>query len=193
MIKVGLTGGIGTGKSTAVTIFKALDIPVFDSDSEAKKFLLDSEVKKNLMAYFGEEIFFNGEVNRKALAAIVFTNNSALSFLNSLIHPLVRQAIELWFDRHQSHPYAVLEAAVLFEYGFYKQVDKIITVRAPFEERIKRVMIRDGITKEEVVHRMNNQLKDNEVVVRSDFVLHNAEHDLLLPQILQIHQELSSI
>ncbi len=191
MIRVGLTGGIGSGKSTAVAIFKALDIPVFDSDSEAKKFLFEDSVKVELLTYFGEKIFTEGEVNRKALAAIVFTDKKALTFLNGLIHPLVRQAINDWFLSHQNYSYTVLEAAVLFEYGFYKQVDKIIVVKAPMNERIRRVMNRDGISQEDVLYRMNNQLLEEELVKRSDYILDNAEHDLLLPQILNIHQELS--
>lgn len=191
MIRVGLTGGIGSGKSTAVAIFKAFDIPVFDSDSEAKKFLFEDSVKVKLLTYFGEKIFTEGEVNRKALAAIVFTDKKALTFLNSLIHPLVRQAINNWFLNHQNYSYSVLEAAVLFEYGFYKQVDKIIVVKAPMNERIRRVMNRDGISQEDVLYRMNNQLLEEELVKRSNYVLDNAEHDLLLPQILKIHQELS--
>lgn len=190
MIKVGLTGGIGSGKSTVARIFRVLDVPVFESDAVGREILSnDPFVRKAVVARFGEGIYHLGEVDRSALAAVVFQDASALKDLNAIIHPAVRNAFGKWMG-DQLAPYAVMEAAILADSGGYKAFDRIIVVSAPEELRIQRVMQRDKVERASVVARMANQVGEQERLHIADHVVQNDDHQLVIPQVLAIHREL---
>jgi dephospho-CoA kinase len=192
MIKIGITGGIGSGKSTVCAVFELLAIPVYYADDEAKKILDADAVRKSIIAVFGNDVLNGkGAVDRKKISSIVFNDKKKLEQLNSIIHPAVADHFTNWLKQHSSYKYIVKEAAILFESNAYKQVDQVITVVAPTELRIKRTMQRDAISKEQVEQRMNYQMSDEEKIKRSQFVIHNDEEQLLIPQILLIHEQLS--
>ncbi len=171
---IGLTGGIGSGKTTLATYLKSLGIPVFIADGEAKKLMQSPEVVAEIQTIFGTTIFENGILNRQQLAAIVFSNPEKLSQLNAIIHPAVKKQFGFWLDQYQSEPFVVYEAAILFESGSYKNCDSIITITAPLEDRITRVMQRDNSTREQVLHRINAQWTDEQRIAKSDFVIENS-------------------
>ena len=172
---IGLTGGIGSGKTTLATYLKSLGIPVFIADDEAKKLMQSPEVVAEIQTIFGTTIFENGILNRQQLAAIVFSNPEKLSQLNAIIHPAVKKQFGFWLDQYQSEPFVVYEAAILFESGSYKNCDSIITITAPLEDRITRVMQRDNSTREQVLHRINAQWTDEQRIAKSDFVIENSD------------------
>jgi dephospho-CoA kinase len=186
---IGLTGGIGSGKTTLATYLKSLGIPVFIADDEAKKLMQSPEVVAEIQTIFGTTIFENGILNRQQLAAIVFSNAEKLSQLNAIIHPAVKKQFGFWLDQYQSEPFVVYEAAILFESGSYKNCDSIITITAPLEDRIARVMQRDNSTQEQVLHRINAQWTDEQRIAKSDFVIDNTytqNAKLQLDEILKI-------
>jgi len=192
MIKLGLTGGIGSGKSTVAKVFQELGVSVYYADNEAKKFLYHDDVKNKLQALFGTSVIDGqGEVDKAALASIVFTDKTQLEKLNALIHPLLEDDFLEWANQRSSEKYIVKEAAILFEAGFDKSVDKILSISAPVEERIKRVMERDQISRQQVLDRISKQWTDREREAKSDFVINNADGRMILASILAIHQKLS--
>ena len=172
---IGLTGGIGSGKTTLATYLNSLGIPVFIADDEAKKLMQSPEVIAEIQTIFGTTIFENGILNRQQLAAIVFSNPEKLSQLNAIIHPAVKKQFGFWLDQYQSEPFVVYEAAILFESGSYKNCDSIITITAPLEDRITRVMQRDNSTREQVLYRINAQWTDEQRIAKSDFVIENSD------------------
>ena len=191
MLKIGITGSIGSGKTTVCMMFKNLGVKVYHADIEAKKFLSKESVKKKIKDMFGDSIFNkNGNVDNKILASIVFNNPHTLEKLNSLIHPLVRSDFDSWLKKYKKKKYILHEAAIIFESGFYKNFDAIITVSAPEDLRIKRVKQRDNITEQEILNRMKFQLTDEKKNKKADFVIYNDEQQLLIPQVLKIHNEL---
>lgn len=190
MIKVGLTGIIGSGKSTVARIFEILKIPVYNADEEAKKILSDPDVITNIINRFGQQISEGNKINRKKLADIVFNDKDALHFLNEQIHPRVRSDMLKWMNEKERNEYVIHEAAILFESGFYKSFDKIIMVSCPEEIAIQRVIVRDGVTASDVIKRLKNQWKQEEKIERSDFIIHNDGKQLVLPQVLKIHHSL---
>lgn len=193
MIKVGLTGNIGSGKSLVSQTFEALGVPVFYADSEARKILNTNEIVHLIRNTFGKDVVqANNEINRKKLASIVFNSTHDLTKLNDLIHPKLGESFINWTHEHQDKPYVIQEAAILFESHFNHLMDQIITVSAPLEIRLKRVIARDNTHKEEVLARMKNQWPDGKKEELSDFVINNDGSEMLLPQILKIHQELIS-
>jgi len=187
--QVGITGGIGTGKSFVSKIFTTLGVPYYDADKEAKILMSKSEViKTSLIDLFGAETYFDdGTLNRKWLATKVFNNKEQLALLNSIVHPVVISAAKQWADE-QVAPYSLKEAALLFESLSYKTLDYTILVTAPLELRISRVMKRDGISREEVQKRINNQMPEEEKLKLADFVIVNDEQTALLPQIAKINR-----
>jgi dephospho-CoA kinase len=188
MLRVGLTGGIGSGKSTVATIFSVLGIPVYYADEAAKRLMhSDEELKASLIKHFGKETYEGERLNRAYLASIVFADQEKLALLNSLTHPATIRDANLWMSR-QNSPYIIKEAALLFESGANEHVDFVIGVSAPAELRIQRVMMRDKITREEVLGRLNRQLDEDEKMKRCDSVIINDEKQLLIPQVLELHE-----
>jgi dephospho-CoA kinase len=171
---IGLTGGIGSGKTTLVNYMESLGIPVFIADEEAKKAMQSPHVLEEVKTSFGNSIFENGQLNRQQLASIVFSNPDKLKELNSIIHPEVKRLFAIWLDQHKKVPFVVYEAAILFESGSYQNCDYIITVTAPLEDRITRVMQRDNCSRVQVLQRINAQWTDEERAAKSNFVIDNT-------------------
>lgn len=191
MLKVGLTGGIGSGKSTVARIFEKLGTPIFYADDEAKKILVSDDVKKNIFNQWGEIVFFaDGDVNKGALANIVFNNADELQILNNFIHPLLITEFEKWSNKHimADTRYVILEAAILFGAGFHMLVDKTVCVTALDEQRIKRVRSRDNSTLEQVMSRMNSQWPQSKVAEISDYRINNSDGDMILESIITLHK-----
>ena len=191
-LKVGITGGIGSGKSFVSKIFKTLAVPFYDADKEAKNLMNSSaEIRAGLIKAFGEETYDeHNMLNRAYLSAQVFNNKEQLAKLNSIVHPVVIQHAVDWADQQSAAPYSLKEAALLFESGSYKTLDYIIVVTASEDLRIQRVMQRDQLTAEEVKKRIANQLPEEEKVAKADFVIYNDDSIPLLPQIIRIHEQL---
>lgn len=193
MLKIGLTGGIGSGKSTVAKIFETLGIPVYYADAEAKRLMNSSEtLKKVIRQNFGEATYENDQLNRKYLAGIVFNDPEKLELLNALIHPVTINDAEQWMQQ-QSAPYSIKEAALLFESGAAENLDLIVGVYAPQALRIKRVMKRDGLTADEIMKRINRQVNEEMKMKLCDFVITNNEQELLIPQVLKLHQHFSGL
>ncbi len=192
MLKIGLTGGIGSGKSTVAKVFEVLGIPVYYADDETKKLMNeDAGLKKKIIEGFGEKSYVNGELDRTYISSIVFNDKQKLALLNSLTHPATIHHAEQWMKK-QTSAYAIKEAALIFESGSDKQLDKVIGVYAPEELRIARVMKRDGVSREEVLKRISRQMNEEEKMKRCDFVIRNDEQQLLLPQVMKLHEELNT-
>jgi dephospho-CoA kinase len=188
MIKIGITGGIGSGKTMVAGIFSVLGIPVFDADTEAKKIMeTDEELRVSISRTFGEAAYQDGTLNRKYLSSVVFNDPFQLELLNSLVHPAAIAAAEAWALQQQA-PYVVKEAALFFEAGSATGIDYMIGVYAPQHIRIKRVMDRDGIAREEVLARMNRQIQEEIKMRLCDFVIINDEQQLVIPQVLKLHE-----
>lgn len=191
MIKIGITGGIGSGKTTVCKIFELLGVPVFYADAVAKNiYETDESLKNEVVDMFGIEILDeNKKINKQKLATIVFSSSEKLEKLNRHVHPAVGKKFDDWANK-QHAAYVIKEAAILFESGAYKQVDKTIVVAASEEIRIERVCKRDDVTHEDVLKRLNNQMKDGDRIKLADFVIENNENELLIPQVLAIHQKI---
>ncbi len=193
MLKIGITGGIGSGKSTVCRVFSVMGIPVFEADKVARKLMdTDEEIHEKLVRLFGAAVYLPDQtVNRKYLAGIVFKDPSLLAQLNEIVHPVVRKTFFDWCERQKS-PYIIHEAAILFESGFYKMMDKTITVATNEDERIQRVMKRDGTTMELVKERIKNQWSDEERIKLADFVIGNNDDQLIIPQIIEIDKKIKA-
>ncbi len=192
-LKIGLTGGIGTGKSTVAGIFKVLGVPVFDADSAAKEIMnTDAALRSNIIKTFGEGAYSGTTLNRKYLAGIVFNDAFKLEQLNALVHPATIAAAEQWANQ-QKTPYTIKEAALLFESGSSSGLDYIIGVYAPQALRINRVMDRDGVSREEVLARMSRQIDEDIKRKLCDFVVINDEQQLLIPQVWALHQKFTEL
>ena len=191
MLKIGITGGIGSGKSTVCAIFNTLGIPIYYADTEAKKLYDESETLKNeIVALFGEEIYTDGKFNKNELAKIVFHDAEKLAQLNKIVHPLVQQHGEQWFEQQITSPYAIKEAALLIESGNYKNMDFIILVTALESLKMQRVMQRDAFKESEVMQRMQKQSTDEWKLPFSNFVIENDEEKMLIPQVVALHEQL---
>ncbi len=192
MIKVGLTGGIGAGKSIVSKIFNNLGIKIYDSDYQAKLlYLTDNSLKFELVQEFGEKVYTTeGVLNKKYLAEIVFNDKNRLAKLNHMVHPRVRIHFENWINEQKENPYIIKEAAILFDSGANNYTDKIIVVIAPEDIRIRRIIVRDNILRSEVIKRMKNQLPQEKIVKKANYVIVNNGIQPVLPQVLFIHHEL---
>lgn len=186
---VGITGGIGTGKSLVCQIFSRLGVPVYESDKVAHTFYEKyPEINERIKKEFSEDVFEkNGKLNRKKLGEIVFSDNKKLNTLNSIIHPLVKLDFEKWLKGNKGNPYVIKEAAILFESGSNEICDKIISVISPIELRISRVKERDHKSRIEIENIIDKQLNDEELIKKSDFIIYNDEKQMLIPQVLKIH------
>lgn len=192
MYKVGVTGGIGSGKSTVCNIFESLGIPIFKADEEGRRLLNEDEkVQQQVVSIIGPQAVVNGKPDRKFISSVVFHDPKKLEELNAIIHPRVRQSAAEWANKQQA-PFVIEEAAIMFESGAYKTLDAIIVVSAPEELRIQRVMARDGITEAMVRARIKNQISEEERRQRATFIIENDEKQMLTPQVLTIFKALSS-
>lgn len=190
MIKVGVTGGIGCGKSLVCQIFSRLGAPVYNSDQVAREIIeTDPDVRNSLIRLMGEEIFTGRSLNRKVVSAIIFSDKPLLQKVNTIIHPRVAEHFMVWCGKQFSQPYVIQESALLFETGAYVMFDKCITISAPEELRIKRVVSRQEMTVEKVKLIMQNQLPEKEKIIGSHHVIINDEVIPLLPQVLRLHRE----
>ena len=192
MLKVGLTGGIGSGKTTVAEIFASFGIPVYNSDDRAKYLMeSDASLRNAIIENFGEESYRSEGLNRLYLSQEVFSDKSKLQKLNSLVHPVVSDDFNAWC-KEQSAPFILKEAAILIESGAYKGLDKIIVVTASENTRIDRVIDRDKVKAGEVRHRMNNQMTDSARLEYADFVIDNDGKEMLISQVKEIFSSLNS-
>ncbi len=191
MIRIGLTGNIGTGKSTIARIFEILGVPVYHADKQARGIVGSEKVTEQIALLFGNKVLdLKNQVDRKALAAIVFTDKEKLVVLNNLIHPLVEADFSQWCTLHLDKKYVLQEAAILFESGFQRLFDSTILVTAPEKLCIARVMSRDGITKEMISNRILNQWSQEIKLEMADYIITNDETAMVIPQVLSIHQKI---
>jgi len=190
MLRTGLTGNIGSGKSVVASIFSSMDVPVFHADEESRKFLKIPEVIESIRELFGEQVFEAGSVSNKKLASVVFSDSTALLSLNSLLHPLVLHEFNSWISAHHQAPYVIMEAAILFESGYNKEFDYIIHISCPEETAVERVVKRDAVSRAIVLERMRHQFKNDDKARMSDFVIINDGTSLLIPQVVAIHKKI---
>ncbi|HOP04381.1 MAG TPA: dephospho-CoA kinase [Tenuifilaceae bacterium] len=194
MVIVGVTGGIGSGKSVVCGIIRAMGFSVFNADAEAKFVIeTDDAVITSLKRIFGEDVYINGKYNRTKVSEIVFSNKELLAKLNSVVHSALKRRFIEWLNMNSSSKVVFFEAAILFESGANMWVDKVVVVTAPEELRIQRVTKRDGLTPGEVKLRINNQLHQGVLVAKSDYTIDNSEGKLIVPQVNTIISELQSI
>jgi len=192
MLRIGITGGIGSGKSVVCRIFQTVGIPVYFADERAKTIVdHDLRVIEEVQKIFGSNIYGESGLDREKMARIVFTDKEYLKQLNEIIHPAVGRDFGAWCEAHSMHPYVIKEAAILFESGAYREMDEVITIAAPKERRIPRVMRRDNVTSEQVQTRMNNQYDEARRQELADHVLFNDGTNMIIPQVLAFHMEFS--
>lgn len=190
MLKVGVTGGIGAGKSVVCRVFQTLGIPVFNADDTAKQLMeTDSALVAAISQLFGEAIYIDGRLDRKKLASVVFEQPALLQQLNALVHPATIAYGNAWMQE-QASPYVIKEAAIFFESGSYKEMDVMIGVSAPEHIRISRALQREGMTREKVLQRIASQMDDAEKMKRCDYVVINDDSTAIIPQVLDIHKAL---
>ncbi len=191
MLNIGLTGGIGSGKSYVGRIFETLGVPVYDSDQEAKRLMVESEeLRKGIVEIFGSKAYKGEELNRTYISELVFTNKQLLSSLNDIVHPAVHNDFLNWTKEQEEKPYFIKEAAILFETGGYKLLDQNILVLADEHTRIDRVVERDHVSEESVRDRMNNQMSDDEKIKYADFIIYNNNDSMILQQIVNLHHKI---
>lgn len=187
-LKIGITGGIGSGKSFVCNLFNSLGAPIYQADDRAKWLMHNNPtIKRAVVRLFGKKAYVNQQLNRKHISSIAFSNIDLLQQLNKVVHPQVSKDFLTW-TQTQEFPYIIKEAALLFESGTYLELDAIITVNAPKNERIKRTILRDKSTKEAVLKRMNSQMLDDVKLENADFVIENDGSTPLLPQIMHLHR-----
>jgi dephospho-CoA kinase len=188
--KLGITGGIGSGKTSVCRVFDVLRVPVFSADSEAREIMEnDNRIIRSLNAITGKDLYIAGSLDRTELATIIFNDNSLLEKVNLLVHPAVFDKFRKWV-LVQTAPYVIMEAAILFESGASKFVDRVATVVAPVEERVERVIQRNELSREQVMERMKNQMDDESRIKLSDYIINNSENDMIIPAILKIHDDI---
>lgn len=193
MVLIGLTGGIGSGKSTVAKVFETLGIAVYYADDAAKRLMnTDETLKQEIIKQFGIESYKDGTLNRPYIASLVFANKEKLNVLNSIVHPATIEDSQKWVLQ-QISPYVIREAALLFESGANKGLDFVVGVSAPMPLRIQRVIQRDGLSKEEIEQRISRQMDEEEKMKKCDFIIKNDEKQLVIPQVLDIHKKIIAI
>jgi len=196
MLKIGLTGNIGSGKTTVSKVFEVLGVPVFYADDAAKSVMVSDPILiAGIKSTFGNSSYFDdGTLNRKHIAGIVFNDAAQLAKLNALVHPATFRAFDEWVKNVKAGvPYVLKEAALLFESDSYKMCDYSITIQAPFETRIKRVMQRDHLTREEIESRESKQFSEEKKSTLADFIIVNDDMQLVIPQVLELHSKICSM
>jgi len=188
--KLGVTGGIGSGKTSVCRVFTILGIPVFSTDRDAREIMNnDKVIIQGINSIARKDLYHTGDLDRKELAILIFNDNALLEKVNSLVHPIVFDHFNRW-EKKQTAPYVIMEAAILFESGASNLVDKIATIVAPIEERLNRVIHRNSLSREQVLDRMRNQIDDESRIKLSDYVIYNSENDMIIPAILKIHEDI---
>ena len=188
MLRIGLTGGIGSGKSTVARIFEVLGIPVYKADDEAKRLMTeDATLRSNIISSFGKASYTNDILNRKYLSEQVFNDSEKIKLLNSLVHPATLKDAAEWMEK-QKAPYVIKEAALIFESGSEKMLDYVIGVKAPLALRIERTIKRDNVTSDEVQARIDLQIDEEEKLHLCDYIIVNDEKQMLIPQVLALHE-----
>ena len=189
---IGLTGGIGSGKSTVSRLLSIMGIPVYIADTESKRLTESSPViREKLMKRFGKDLYAGGELNKTLLASLIFKKEENRCFVNSIIHPEVRIDFVRWKALHTQSPVVIIETAIMFETGYYESVDISVTVAAPEELRIRRVEQREGWSRETIVSRIRSQFPEEEKIRRSDYVIYNDDRQALIPQVEKILEEIN--
>ncbi|MBN2666780.1 MAG: dephospho-CoA kinase [Bacteroidales bacterium] len=189
-LKLGITGGIGSGKSTVCKVFAVLGIPVFSADDEAKRIQEnDRALQDRISTIAGKDLFPGGRLDRSEMARLIFSDRSLLQKVNSVVHPAVFHSFEEWM-KNQKSPYSIMEAAILFESGAFRMMDRVATVVTPYEERIGRLVAGNRFTREQIIERMKNQADDESRIPGSDFIIFNSENDMIIPAVLGIHGEM---
>ena len=188
--RLGVTGGIGSGKTTVCRIFRVLGVPVFVADAAAREVMNnDPGIRDRINSIAGEDLYSGGELDRMELARLIFNRPEMLKSVNAAVHPVVLQIFSKWADESDA-PYVIMEAAVLFESKADTFVDRVVAISAPVEERIARVMGRNELSREQVIERINNQLEDDEREEQSYYVINNADNEMIIPEILKIHEDM---
>ena len=191
--KIGLTGGIGSGKTTIAEIFKSIGIPVFNSDTYGKLLLKnDTSIIHKIINIFGEKILTNKKIDTKKISQIIFNDKEKLKSMNSIIHPIIKNHFKHWLEK-QKGDYVIKESAIIFETKIEKNFDQIILVKAPKNVKIDRIMKRDNISKKLILSIMKNQFSDNFLETKCDYIINNNEKTLLTPKIITLHQTLSDL
>ncbi|MEX0986323.1 MAG: dephospho-CoA kinase [Bacteroidales bacterium] len=194
MLKIGLTGGIGSGKTYVSEIFQSLGVAVYAADTEAKRLMeSDPAIIDALNKHFGQEVYLEGKLNRSYLGEVVFKDQQALELLNSIVHPVVHNDFERWSADFKEDPYVIEEAAILFESGGAEKMDYTLFVKADLKTRIDRVMKRDGVSEEKVMERINNQMDVLKKEKLADFIIYNENDSMILPQIVDLHMNFLKI
>jgi len=189
-LKLGVTGGIGSGKTTVCKVFSVLGIPVFSADDEAKSIQeSDRDIQLKINSFAGRDLFPEGKLDRTELARLIFSNKELLEKVNSVVHPAVFRSFGEWVKK-QSTPYSIMDAAILFESGAFRLMDRIVTVVTPIDERIERLVRSKRLSREQINDRIKNQIDDESRITRSDFVIFNSENEMIIPAILGIHEEM---
>ena len=189
MLRIGLTGGIGSGKSTVAKIFEVLGIPIYYADAAARRLMNeDDTLKKNIIAHFGPDSYKDGSLNRAYISSRVFNNKENLEVLNAITHPATIRDANDWMLKQQS-PYVIKEAALIFESGSAEFLDHVIGVCAPLSLRLQRIMHRDGVSREDVLQRMSRQIDEKIKMKLCDSIVINDEQHLLIPQVLALHKK----
>jgi len=193
MLKIGLTGNIGSGKTTVSRVFESLGIKVFNADIEAKNLYYEENVKQDISKMFGKKVLDkNNNIDFKQLAGIIFNDETKLKQITSYIHPLVVKKYENWLISKQDLPFTIHESAIIYEYSLQNKFDFVICVSAPYELRLQRVLKRDKSNKSQIEERMNNQMDEKTKVKNSDFVIVNDEKKFIIPQVIDIYENLIS-
>lgn len=188
---LGVTGGIGSGKSLVCEIFAHLGVPIYNSDNRAKELMSSSpDLISAISELFGEQAYLDGQLNRMHIASVVFNDKQKLESLNKIVHPAVGADFDTWIKENKTAPIVVKEAAIMVESGAYKSLDKLLVVSAPESVRIQRVMDRDSIARDEVIKRIRQQLKEDELLEYADYVVHNDGEHLLVPQVVNIYNHI---
>lgn len=192
MLKVGITGGMGSGKTTVARMFEVLGVPVYYADDAGKRLMqTDPVLKAGIIKLLGHQAYFaDGRLNRSFIAGQVFGNAKKLAALNALVHPAVQHDSALWMEKNAGSPYVLKEAAILFESGSYRQLHLVIGVDAPFELRVRRIMQRDNISRQQITERLSKQMDADEKMKLCRFVVKNDDATAIIPQVLRLHQNL---